>query len=94
MRVGILVLHLHLPGCRSLKEKRHRMKPLLNRLRKAFNLSVAEVDAQDVWQTAVIACVTVSNDGRHAQHLLQKVTQWIEVNWPDVQITEDRVMLC
>ncbi|HEY57063.1 MAG TPA: DUF503 domain-containing protein [Anaerolineae bacterium] len=94
MRVGILMLHLRLPGCRSLKEKRRRVKPLLNRLHKEFNLSVAEVDAQDVWQTAVIACVTVSNDGGYAQHMLQKVVQWVEVHWPDVQIAEEHVTLC
>lgn len=94
MRVGILSLHLHLPGCRSLKEKRRRVRPLLHRLHKEFNLSVAEVDAQDVWQTAIIACVTVSNDGGHVQQTLQRVVQWIETHWPDVHIAEEHVTLC
>ena len=41
-----LSLHLHLPGCASLKEKRGRIKPLMARLRREFNLSVAEMDLQ------------------------------------------------
>ncbi len=94
MHIGILTLHLHLPGCHSLKEKRRRVKPLLNRLHKEFNLSVAEVDAHDVWQTAVIACVTVSNHGGHAQQMLQNVVRWVETHWPDVLIAEERVTLC
>lgn len=94
MHIGILTVHLHLPGCHSLKEKRRRVKPLLQRLHKEFNLSVAEVDAQDVWQTAVIACVMVSNDGGHAQRTLQKVVQWIETYWPDVDVSEEQVTLC
>jgi len=94
MRIGILTLSLYLPGCGSLKEKRRRLKPLLHRLRKEFNLAVAEVDAQDAWQTAVIACTTVSNDGAHAQQMLQRVVGWIEQYWPDVTVTGEEITLC
>ncbi len=94
MHVGILTLHLHLPGCRSLKEKRRRLKPLLHRLRKEFNLAVAEVDAQDRWQSAVITCVTVSNDAGYTQQTLHKVMQWMAVHAPDIQITAEERFMC
>ncbi len=94
MRIGLLTLNLYLPGCRSLKEKRRRLKPLLHRLRKEFNLAVAEVDAQDAWQTAVIACATVSNDGAHVQQMLQRVVEWIEQYCPDVTVTGEEITLC
>lgn len=91
MVVGLLTLHIHLPGCSSLKEKRRRLKPLLVRLHREFNISVAEVDHQDVWQDAAIACAFVSNDHGHTQRSLQQVMRWIENNWPDVYLVEEQL---
>ena len=89
--VGILTIHLHLPGCASLKEKRGRLKPLLNRLHKKFNVSVAEMERQDMWQEAVIACALVSNDGKQIQRSLQAVIKWVEANWTDGDVIDDRI---
>lgn len=93
MTIGILRLQLHLPGCSSLKEKRGRLQPLMTKLRREFNLSVAEVEHQDVWQNAGIACALVSNDRRHVDSSLQRVLRWLEANWPDVQVVDDEVEL-
>ena len=87
--IGLLTLHLHIPGCKSLKEKRSRLKPLLSRLHKEFNISVAEMDANDVWQSAVIACAVVSNDKAQAQRTLQTVSEWVELNWQDMTIVDE-----
>jgi hypothetical protein len=91
MTIGILTLHLHLPACASLKEKRGRLKPLLHRLHREFNISVAEMDLHDKWQEAVIACALVNNDRVHIQRLLQAVVQWLEKNWPDMDVMDDRL---
>jgi uncharacterized protein YlxP (DUF503 family) len=91
MTLGLLTLEIHIPGCASLKEKRSRLKPLLARLHKEFNVSVAEVDRLDIWQDAVIACVLVSNDNGHTQRSLQKIPHWVETFWPDVFITADKL---
>jgi len=93
MRIGVLTLEIHLPACGSLKEKRRRLKPLLARLHREFNVSAAEIDHQDVWQNAVIACALVSNDGRHLQQALGKVAQWVEGHWPDVDLTDEQIEL-
>ncbi len=61
--IGTLSLHLRLPGCRSLKEKRGRIKPLIHRLHREFNVSVAEMDLQDAHQETVICCAMVGSDG-------------------------------
>ena len=90
-RIGVLTLELQIPGCASLKEKRSRLKPLLARLHREFNVSAAEVDHQDAWQACVIACAIVSNDMAHNQRVLQQVVQWLESNWPDVEIVEDKI---
>jgi len=87
--IGILTIHLHIPGCKSLKEKRSRLKPLLTRLHKEFNISVAEMEAHDVWQSAVIACAVVGNDNAQNQRMLQKVADWVEHNWQDLTITDE-----
>jgi uncharacterized protein len=89
MSLGVLTLHIHIPGCASLKEKRHRLKPLLTRLRREFNISVAEIDHNDVWQNATIACAMVSNSQVHTQRVLQKIPAWVEKYWPDVTIMDD-----
>jgi uncharacterized protein YlxP (DUF503 family) len=91
MSVGLLTLHLQIPGCASLKEKRSRLKPLLARLHREFNISVAEVDRNDAWKEAVIACALVSNDHGHTQRALQEVTRWIEGNWPDLLVATEEL---
>lgn len=91
MSIGILTLHLHVPGCASLKEKRRRIKPLLARLHREFNISTAEVELNDVWQSAVIACAIVSNDPKHVRRTLMKIITWIERHWPDVELMDDQL---
>ncbi len=93
MSIGYLTLYLLLPGCTSLKEKRSRLKPLIARLHREFNISVAEMDRLDAWQEAVLACSLVSNDGRHTQRSLQKVVEWVETSWPDVSLIDDHLEL-
>ena len=91
MKIGLLTLHLNIPGCKSLKEKRQRLKPLLHRLHREFNISVAEIDYQDRWQEAIIACTLVSNDNSHTQRYLRKIIRWIEHSWPDVTLIDDQL---
>jgi uncharacterized protein YlxP (DUF503 family) len=57
----------------SLKDKRHIVKGLKDRLHSRFNVAVAEIDAQDYWQRSVVAAVTLSNDRTHAEQVLQAV---------------------
>lgn len=91
--LGTLTLRLHLPACSSLKEKRGRIKPLIARLHREFNLSVAEVDLQDKWQEAIIACAMIGNERRHVESALQNVAKWVEGNWPDGMLVEQRIEL-
>jgi uncharacterized protein YlxP (DUF503 family) len=93
MSLGILTLNIHIPGCASLKEKRGRLKPLIARLHREFNISVAEIDQQDTWNQAVLACATVSNDHAFTQSVLQQISRWVETQWPDVYITDENIEL-
>ena len=93
MSIGILTLHLFLPGCTSLKEKRSRIKPVLARLHREFNISVAEVERMDMWQEAVLACAMVSNDRDYTQKALQSVVDFLPGHWPDLEILDYHIEL-
>ena len=73
MVIGLLTLDLHFPGARSLKDKRHVLRGLVERLRKRFNVSVAEVEHQDLWQRAGLAVVAVNTDQGHLEATLSSV---------------------
>lgn len=91
--LAILTIHLRLPACASLKEKRGRIKPLISRLHREFNVSVAEMDLQDMWQEAVIACAMVNSDAVTLQQSLQSVAKWVEANWRDGDVWEQKIEL-
>lgn len=93
MVVGVVVLEMEVVGCNSLKEKRSRLKPFLARLHQQFNISTAEVERQDAWRQAVVACALVSNDAAFTQKALQQVVDWVESNWPDLQLISQRFEL-
>ncbi len=89
--IAILTLQIQLPGCKSLKEKRSRLKPLIARLRREFNVSVAELDRQDVWDEAIIGCAIISNQHEYSQKSLQTIVHWLNNNWPDIMLVDDRI---
>ncbi len=60
MFVGLLTLEIHLPGCDTLKEKRHRLKGVIERARSKFNVSVSEVGLQDAHQDALVGISMVN----------------------------------
>ncbi|MGA2434657.1 MAG: DUF503 domain-containing protein [Bryobacteraceae bacterium] len=68
--IGVLTLELRLDYSHSLKDKRHVVQSLKERLRHKHNVAVAEIDFQDLWQRALLAAVTVSSDRGHAALVL------------------------
>ena len=69
---------LNLPACQSLKDKRAILQSLKAELRRKLNLAVAEVEHQDLWQRAGLACVTVASDRRIAEETLRTADGLIE----------------
>ena len=67
------MLDLHFPGARSLKDKRQALRSLETRIKNRFNVSVAEVEHQDLWQRARLAVVSVNTDHGHLDATLQSV---------------------
>jgi uncharacterized protein YlxP (DUF503 family) len=78
MHVGVCTIHLRLASSHSLKEKRRIIKSIKDRVKSRFNVSIAEVDALDSWQWAVIGVACVSNDSGFANSVLSNVVDFIE----------------
>ena len=77
-RVAVGTVEIHLPDVESLKGKRRALKGLKERLRRQFEISVAEVDHHDSWQRATLALACVSGDSRHANEVISKAMDFIE----------------
>lgn len=69
--IGVLTLEIYVAESHSLKDKRHVVKSLKDRLCDRFNVAVAEIDHLDSWQSSVVAAVTVSADRVRAEQVLQ-----------------------
>ena len=78
MVVGILRLSLHIPHASSLKEKRHALRKIIDRVRARFNVSCSEVGDGDLWQRASVGVACVSNDHSFVNEQLDKVVQEVE----------------
>ena len=77
MNIGALIVKLHLPENQSLKGKRKTVKSIVAQVSNKFNVSIAEIDDQDLWQSAIIGVTCVSNDSRHANEILSHVISFI-----------------
>ena len=91
MSVGILTLTIYLPACHSLKDKRQRIKPILARLHKEFNISIVEYDHHDVWQTCQLLITCAAREGKYAEITLNQVIHFYENHWPDLPLTDESI---
>jgi uncharacterized protein YlxP (DUF503 family) len=77
MVVGLANIDIHIPESGSLKSKRHFLKGIKDRLRNKFNVSVAEVGHNDLWQRTTIGVSVVANDKKFANRVLSQVVEHI-----------------
>jgi uncharacterized protein YlxP (DUF503 family) len=88
VNVGICKVKLRLPDNLSLKGKRQVVKSLTARLKNKFNISVAEVEDNDLWQLATIAICFVSNDQRFTNEVLSKAVDMVVQNQGDYEMLD------
>ena len=78
MHIGVCRLMAHLPQSGSLKAKRQVARSLTQRIRNQFNVAVAEIDDNDLWQRLTLGVCCVSNDSAHADQMLSRVVSFVE----------------
>jgi uncharacterized protein YlxP (DUF503 family) len=88
MHVGVCKIRLRIPENLSLKGKRQAVRPVIARVKNKFEVSIAEVEDQDLWQIATLGIAVVSNDGRHAQEVLSHVVDFIVNGHFDVEVLD------
>lgn len=88
MNVGVARVSLRIPENMSLKGKRQVVKSIIGRVRGKFEVAIAEVDDNDVWQLATIGICTISNDKRHSNQVLSKVVNFITNGHFDAEILD------
>ncbi len=91
MTTAIARIELSLEGCQSLKDKRQVLRSLVERARTRFQVSIAEVEDQDLWNHAVLGLAYISGSGGHAREVIEKAVEWLstasdEAEMVDVQI--------
>src|SRR5690242_5455903 len=89
MFVGVPRLTLHLPDPGSLKSKRHVLRSAIDRVKAKFNVSIAEVADNDLWQRSVVGVSAVGNDHAFVNETLDKVTDFVAgVHGGQIQILD------
>ncbi|ACX52796.1 Adenosylcobinamide-phosphate guanylyltransferase [Ammonifex degensii KC4] len=92
MQSGVLVVELFLPAASSLKERRQRLRRVVEKLRQRFNVAVAEVDGQNSWQRAVLAVATVAGEEWRLELVLDQILRFLE-GCPEVMVSGHRMEL-
>src|SRR2546428_1613937 len=87
MIIGVSQITLHLPDSQSLKDKRQIIKSVMARIRNRFEVAIAEVEEQNLWQIAVLGVSCVSNSRQHAEEILGQVRRYIEETRPDIIVS-------
>ena len=93
MAIGMLTVSLELPGARSLKEKRSRIKPILARLHREFNLSCAEIACQDQHDRARLGMVVIAAEAKICTAALEHALRFLESHFPDEPVLEHHFTL-
>ncbi len=88
MHVGVCRIRFRLPENLSLKGKRRVLKSITTRVGNKFNVSVAEVDDQGLWQLATLGICCVSNDKRHVNEALSKIVDFVTNSRFEVEILD------
>ncbi len=91
MNVGICKIKLRLPDNLSLKGKRQVVKSVTARLKNKFNVSVAEVEDNDLWQLATIGLSFVSNDQRFTNEVLSKAVEMVVNSQGDFEFLDYQI---
>jgi len=88
MSLGVCTIQLRFPESQSLKDKRRILKSLITRVRSRYNVAIAEMGDQDLWQLAVLGVACLSNDAQQVDKVLSKVAEFIRQSRLDIEVLD------
>ena len=88
MHLGVCRIMLHLPESGNLKDKRQVARSLSDRIQNEFNVAVAEVEDQNLWQRLTLAICCVSTDPSHANEMVSKVVEFVQKSNRDLELLD------
>jgi len=91
MNLGVCRIKIRLPENQSLKGKRRVLNSLITRIRNKYNVAIAEVDDQELWQLATLGIACISNSTQHTDEILAKVVEFVSRSRLDIEILDYEV---
>lgn len=79
MVIGVCRVELSIPDSFSLKDKRRVLKSIITRIRNKFNVSISEIEDNDLWQKAIIGISSISNNTHYTNKVLNEVINYLEM---------------
>jgi len=92
MVLGVCTIDIYIPGVNSLKGKRGVLKSVIHRVRNKFNVSICELDKQELWKQATLGLACISNDRDMLHRIFSEVEKFIDSNG-ELQITDFKVQI-
>ncbi len=93
MTIGTAAIKIHLPWVHSLKEKRMVVRSLTAKVRNQFNVSIAEIEEQDIHQIMVLGLAAVAGDRALADSIIDNVINFIESNTEGEIVSVEREII-
>ena len=88
MIIGVCKIRLHIPQNASLKDKRRVLKSIITQLKNKFNIAVAEVGNQELWQLATLGICSIGNESRFINEVLSKAVNFVANGRFDIEILD------
>lgn len=90
MHIGVLQFTVEIPYAASLKDKRRVVKSMKDRLRRLYNVSIAEIDNHDEPTLATLGVAAASNDVKRVNSLLDRLLNTLH-DWRDASLTDHQM---
>ncbi len=84
MVIGVAIIDFYIPESLSLKEKRHYIRSIKDKLISNFKVSVSEIDFQDSWQRSRIGAAVIGADKEGVNQALSSIVKFSQRQWPDI----------
>lgn len=87
MALCYIEIKIDIPFSQNLKDKRSILTSITSRISKKYNVSIAEIDFNDVWKSAKLGMAIVAQNGRIFDSMIDNIIEFIESSYPEIRVT-------